>query len=161
MSTRYRVIASPIGPLTLVVDPTGALTGLYTEGQAYSPAVADLGQPDARVGGEAVEQLSEYFAGTRTTFDLGLSPSGTPFQKLVWTHLGHIPFGTTSTYGALAAALGRPSSARAVGAATGRNPLSIVVPCHRLVGASGQLTGYAGGLERKAWLLEHERRSLG
>lgn len=102
-------------------------------------------------------QLAEYFRGKRTRFDLPLRPDGTAFQQSVWRALLKVPFGTTSTYGALAAAIGRPGAARAVGAAVGANPLAIVVPCHRIVGADGTLTGYAGGLARKAKLLALER----
>ncbi|MFV0452640.1 MAG: methylated-DNA--[protein]-cysteine S-methyltransferase [Propioniciclava sp.] len=154
--TRHRIIDSPIGPLTLVVSGDDALTGLYTEGQAHEPEAEDLGEADDTIADEAVRQLGEYFAGTRTDFDLTLAPEGTPFQNAVWERLGTIPYGQTRSYGEIATALGRPSAARAVGAATGRNPLSIVVPCHRLVGVTGNLTGYAGGIDRKTWLLRHE-----
>ena len=106
---------------------------------------------------EARDQLRAWFAGRRTTFDLPLRPRGTPFQLSVWRALGEIPYGETSSYRELAVAVGQPSAARAVGAANARNPLSIVVPCHRVIGARGELTGYAGGVERKRWLLEHER----
>lgn len=107
---------------------------------------------------EAADQLAAYFAGERQTFALPLGPEGTAFQRLVWRALETIPFGETATYGALATAIGRPAASRAVGTANGRNPLSIIVPCHRVIGASGQLTGYAGGLVAKQWLLAHERR---
>jgi methylated-DNA-[protein]-cysteine S-methyltransferase len=103
-----------------------------------------------------VRQLDEYFAGARTAFDLPLAPRGTPFQRRVWEELARIPFGATVTYGELAARVGHPGAARAVGAAVARNPISIVVPCHRVVGADGTLTGYAGGVARKAYLLAHE-----
>ena len=106
----------------------------------------------------AVEQLAAYFAGELRVFDLPLGAEGTGFQRLVWRALGTIPFGETRTYGAIAHAIGRPSASRAVGAANGRNPISIIVPCHRVIGASGELTGYAGGVEMKQWLLAHERR---
>ena len=108
----------------------------------------------------AEAQLAEYFAGTRRTFDLALDPAGTDFQLRAWNALRSIPFGQTISYGEQAAELGVPGSARAVGAANGRNPLSIVVPCHRVIAASGALTGFAGGLDTKAWLLEHERAVL-
>jgi methylated-DNA-[protein]-cysteine S-methyltransferase len=101
-------------------------------------------------------QLDEYFAGSRATFDLALAPAGTPFQQRVWAELARIPAGTTVTYGELARRAGRPGAARAVGAAVGRNPVSIVVPCHRVVGSDGALTGYAGGIARKAFLLALE-----
>ena len=106
----------------------------------------------------AVEQLAAYFAGELRVFDLPLGAEVTGFQRLVWRALGTIPFGETRTYGAIAHAIGRPSASRAVGAANGRNPISIIVPCHRVIGASGELTGYAGGVEMKQWLLAHERR---
>jgi methylated-DNA-[protein]-cysteine S-methyltransferase len=103
-------------------------------------------------------QLTEYFAGARTAFDLALDPVGTPFQRRVWDALRAIPLGETITYGELARRIGRPTCARAVGHANARNPLSIVVPCHRVIGGDGALTGYAGGTDRKAWLLAHEDR---
>ena len=106
----------------------------------------------------AAEQLAAYFAGELRVFDLPLGAEGTGFQRLVWRALDTIPFGETRTYGAIAHAIGRPSASRAVGAANGRNPISIIVPCHRVIGASGELTGYAGGVEMKQWLLAHERR---
>jgi methylated-DNA-[protein]-cysteine S-methyltransferase len=108
----------------------------------------------------AAAQLAEYFAGTRRTFDLPLAPRGTGFQRIVWHALAKIPYGETRSYGELARAIGRPAASRAVGAANGKNPLSIVVPCHRVVGASGELTGYAGGVATKRWLLDHEAGSL-
>ncbi len=106
---------------------------------------------------EAAEQLTAYFAGERQEFALALHPVGTSFQLLVWSALRKIPFGTTWTYGELARSIGRPSASRAVGAANSKNPLSIIVPCHRVIGASGELTGYAGGMAAKRWLLDHER----
>ncbi len=108
----------------------------------------------------AQAQLEEYFAGTRQEFDLALDPAGTDFQLRVWRTLRAIPYGQTTSYGAQASVIGEPGAARAVGAANGRNPLSIVVPCHRVVAASGALTGFAGGLGTKAWLLDHERAVL-
>jgi len=154
---RHRAVDSPLGPLTLVVDDDGALCGVYLDDQRHRPDVAALGVPDDSVAPDAVAQLAEYFAGSRRVFDLALAPRGTDFQRRVWAGLAAIPHGETRTYGELAAALGAPGASRAVGAATGRNPLSIVVPCHRLVGAGGALTGYAGGTDRKRWLLAHER----
>ena len=153
---KHRTIDSPVGPLTLVVDDDGALTALYTHEQKYFPAAAALGERDDTIAADAVAQLGEYFAGERTTFDVALAPRGTAFQQEVWAALAAIPAGETRTYGEVASALGRPGASRAVGAATGRNPISIIVPCHRLVGSSGALTGYAGGVERKRWLLDHE-----
>jgi methylated-DNA-[protein]-cysteine S-methyltransferase len=108
----------------------------------------------------AAAQLAEYFAGARRDFSVPLAPRGTGFQRLVWAELVKIPFGETRSYGELARALDRPSASRAVGAANGRNPLSILVPCHRVIAGSGALTGYAGGLDAKRWLLEHEARQL-
>lgn len=159
---KHRVIDSPLGPLTLVVDETGALAALYTDGQQHGPAETgvELGERDDTVAQAAVDQLGEYFAGTRTAFDLPLSPAGTDFQRRVWAALRDIPYGATETYGHLAERIGSPRGTRAVGAATGRNPISIVVPCHRLVGSSGELTGYAGGLARKRWLLDLESGTL-
>lgn len=154
---KHRIIESPIGEITLVVDDDGVLCGLYNEGQKHFPARALLGERDDAVAAEAVKQLAEYFAGTRTSFALELAPRGTAFQHEVWRAIAEIPAGETRTYGQVAATVGRPGAARAVGAATGRNPISIVVPCHRLVGSSGLLTGYAGGMERKRWLLAHEQ----
>lgn len=107
---------------------------------------------------ETARQLVEYFAGERKVFDLPLAPEGTGFQQLVWRALTTIPFGETRTYGQQATLIKRPSASRAVGAANGRNPIGIIVPCHRVIGANGTLTGYAGGLAMKQWLLEHERR---
>jgi methylated-DNA-[protein]-cysteine S-methyltransferase len=107
---------------------------------------------------EAVRQLDEYFRGTRTAFDLPVAPQGTEFQRTVWAALRGIPYGETVTYGQLAATIDRPTASRAVGLANGRNPISIVIPCHRVVGSGGALTGYGGGVERKRLLLEHERR---
>ncbi len=108
---------------------------------------------------ETARQLAEYFAGDRRTFDLPLAPEGTGFQQLVWRALTTIPFGETRTYGQQAQLIKRPSASRAVGAANGKNPIGIIVPCHRVIGSNGTLTGYAGGLAMKQWLLEHERRS--
>ena len=148
------LIPSPIGPLYAEADDEG-LTCLYTDGHRFH---ADA-EPDSDGRFAALrQQLDEYFAGTRTTFDVPLSSHGTPFEQRVWAALRAIPYGETRTYGELARELG--SSARAVGRANGRNPISIVVPCHRVVGADGSLTGYAGGLEAKRALLDHEQGSL-
>ncbi len=115
---------------------------------------------DAEAAADAVEQLSAYFTGTRLEFDLPLAPRGTAFQREVWKTLREIPPGETQSYGDVARAIGRPGASRAVGAANGRNPIAIVVPCHRVIGANGQLTGYASGIERKRWLLDHECSTL-
>jgi methylated-DNA-[protein]-cysteine S-methyltransferase len=139
---------TPIGTLWLVADGAG-LSSIAFDG----PSGSDAGNPLLR---EAESQLRAYFAGELTRFDLPLSPRGTEFQRRVWDAVALVPYGTTTTYSAVAAELGRPSACRAVGAANGRNPLPIVVPCHRVVGASGALTGYGGGLERKRALLDLE-----
>jgi methylated-DNA-[protein]-cysteine S-methyltransferase len=152
---------SPLGTILLVANAPGeALGGIYLERQKYFPddAAAWNESPRLPVFRKAVAQLHEYFAGTRTVFDLALAPEGTPFQRNIWRAIGAVPFGATITYGELARRCGRPSAVRAAGAATGRNPLTIVIPCHRIVGSNGALTGYAGGLERKRALLTLEAR---
>lgn len=158
MTCRELWMESPVGPIRLVAE-WGALVGVTLEDHAVEPeAVRDgRGEP---VLEEARRQLAGFFAGTRTAFDLPLRPRGTPFQLAVWRALAEIPYGETRSYRELAARLGHPSASRAVGAANGRNPIAIVVPCHRVIGASGALTGYAAGLERKRWLLGHERSVL-
>jgi methylated-DNA-[protein]-cysteine S-methyltransferase len=152
----HTVVDSPVGPLTLVADD-GALTGLYMDQQRHRPAAETFGDRDHEPFAEAAAQLAEYFAGRLTDFDLPLALAGTPFQRQVWDALRAIPYGRTVSYGQLAQRLGRPSAARAVGLANGRNPVGIIVPCHRVVGAGGALTGYGGGLERKRQLLDLER----
>jgi len=152
-------VDSPLGPITLVARGD-ALVGLYlpTGRDPIPPATAEAAEPASRrVLAEARAQLGAYFAGTLTRFDLPLEPAGTPFQRRVWDGLLTVPFGETTSYGALAARLGRPHASRAVGMANGRNPISIVIPCHRVIGKDGTLTGYGGGLPAKQWLLEHER----
>jgi len=153
------VVPSPIGPLTLTAE-AGALTAIdfgapagYADGASAGVAPAP---PADAVLLEAVKQLAAYFAGERREFDLPLRPRGTPFQLTVWEALRRIPYGETVTYGELAAGVGRPTAARAVGSANHHNPLAIVVPCHRVIGADGTLTGYAGGLATKAALLDME-----
>jgi methylated-DNA-[protein]-cysteine S-methyltransferase len=149
--------ASPLGGILLAATPRG-LAGLWFEGQRYHPPHDWPLQPAHPVLAQAMRQLDDYFAGRRTTFDLPLDlQGGTPFQQSVWRALLAIPCGGRTTYGALSRGLGQPQAMRAVGAAVGRNPLSIVVPCHRVLGADGSLTGYAGGLERKTALLELEQ----
>ncbi|WP_414673029.1 methylated-DNA--[protein]-cysteine S-methyltransferase [Kribbella sp.] len=153
----YAVVDSPLGPLTLVGTETGELTGLYMDRQLYRPDEATFGDRDDAILPAVAEQLDEYFHHGRTAFDVAVRFAGTPFQRRVWTALQDIPYGETTTYGGLAAALGlKPQSARAVGLANGKNPISIIVPCHRLVGSTGSLTGYGGGIERKRALLDHE-----
>ena len=152
-------ISSPVGQLTLVGGEQGiaAITwaGERAGGVVFNQPVNAEPHP---VLAAAEGQLGEYFAGTRERFDLPLDPRGTPFQLRVWTALREIPFGETRTYGQLARSLGDEKLTRAVGAANGRNPLSIVVPCHRVIGANGSLTGFAGGIAAKQFLLHHESR---
>lgn len=152
----HRIIDSPLGRIILVVDGDDALTAVQFEGQRHAWNAAALGPRDDDVATVAVAQIGEYFAGDRTRFDLALAPRGTEFQQRVWDAIAQVPFGATKTYGEVAHALGAPGSSRAVGAATGRNPISIIVPCHRVMGGSRRLTGYAGGIDRKRWLLTHE-----
>ena len=155
MTTTHAIIDSPIGDLTLVAAD-GTLSGVYFPGHWTRPDRAAFGERSNR-GFEAVEeQLAEYFAGQRRTFALATSRAGERFQRTVWDLIEQIPYGTTTTYGDLARKLGDATLARAVGGAVGHNPLSVIVPCHRVVGKDGQLTGYAGGLERKRFLLELE-----
>jgi methylated-DNA-[protein]-cysteine S-methyltransferase len=153
---------TPLGPM-LLVAAGDALCGLYFAGQKYEPVPAADWQrrPDAPVLRAAREQLAAYFAGGLQRFDLPLAPVGTAFQRSVWTAIAGVPWGATIAYRELAANAGHPASVRAVGAAVGRNPLSIVVPCHRIVGADGALTGYAGGLDRKRALLALEGATAG
>ena len=154
MAESSLVIDSPLGPLLLAAE-NGALTMLW-----MSPLPARDDPPpqgaDRDVLDETAAQLDRYFAGSLTAFDLPLGLRGTPFQLRVWSALQEIPFGETTSYGGLARTLGHPGSARAVGLANGQNPVSIIVPCHRVIGSNGKLTGYGGGLDRKAWLLDHE-----
>jgi methylated-DNA-[protein]-cysteine S-methyltransferase len=151
----YTIFASPIGDLLLTGDGA-ALTGVD-----FLDRVADpVGQRDDGAFGAARAQLRAYFGGELTEFSLDLAPRGTPFQQRVWSALRTIPYGTTTTYGKLATALGNARAMRAVGLANGRNPISIVIPCHRVIGANGSLTGYGGGMERKQWLLAWEGRAL-
>lgn len=139
---------TPIGPLTVTVDDEGAVTAvLFAAERSVTPT---------RASDRAADELREYFAGERTSFTLPLAPSGTDFQRKVWLALREIPYGVTESYGEVAQRIGQPTASRAVGLANGRNPIAIIVPCHRVIGASGTLTGYAGGLERKRWLLDHE-----
>ena len=151
-------VHSPVGLLTLVASEHGLAAILWPDdrpGRVRLDIADEV--PDHPVLQETERQLAEYFAGRRTEFDLPLDPSGTPFQQKVWSALRSIPFGETRTYAEVATQIGHPGAARAVGAASGRNPLSIVAPCHRVVGTGGELTGFAGGLEVKARLLAFER----
>ncbi len=155
---RWCRIETPLG--TVRISARGdAIAGLWFDGQKYDAVADDAwrespGDPMLR---DAVRQLREYFKGRRERFDLPLAPEGTTFQRGVWRAIAKVPAGRTASYGDLARRIGRPSSVRAVGAAVGRNPLSVVVPCHRIVGSDGSLTGYAGGLARKRALLALER----
>lgn len=154
MSYRHE-ITSPVGPLVLLGNGT-ALTALHYPGHPSRPetGVTD----DARPFSAVVTELEEYFAGERTTFDVPLAPRGTPFQLACWAALQQIPYGQTRSYGEIAADLGQPGAARAVGLANNRNPISIIVPCHRVIGADGSLTGYGGGTATKRYLLDLEQR---
>lgn len=154
MSVRW-VIETTVGPLRLEADADGLIA------VAFAPdATPDHGQAPAALA-PATEQLRAYLAGERRAFDLRLSHRGTAFQRQVWASLQGVPFGQTTTYAALADALGKPTATRAVGAANGQNPWAIVVPCHRVIGTNGHLTGYAGGVSIKRWLLDHEGRLAG
>jgi methylated-DNA-[protein]-cysteine S-methyltransferase len=152
----HTVIDSPYGPLTLVADDDGALSGLYMVDQRHRPPEENFGTPDDTPFTEATDQLQAYFAGELKEFTLELRLHGTPFQRTVWDQLRRIPYGETRSYGDLADALGNPGASRAVGLANGKNPIGIIVPCHRVVGANGSLTGYGGGLDRKQRLLDFE-----
>jgi methylated-DNA-[protein]-cysteine S-methyltransferase len=155
MTTTHTIIETQMGDLTLVAAD-GVLTGVYYPGHWTRPDRTAFG-PRAEEGFEEAErQFGEYLAGERTAFDVPTSAVGDAFQQRVWTLLKGIPYGETTTYGELARELGDPALARAVGRAVGSNPLSVIVPCHRVVGKDGKLTGYAGGLERKRFLLELE-----
>ena len=158
-SRRHIVLQdTPVGPLTLVA--TGdALVAVWMQDQRHHPgAPAPAGDSLLR---RVAGQLEDYFAGERTEFDLPLAPEGTPFQQRVWAELVRIPFAETRSYGQLAQQLGSPGGSRAVGLANGRNPIGIIVPCHRVIAAAGSLTGYGGGLERKRLLLDLESRVAG
>ncbi len=158
----YDYYDSPLGQILMTANDA-ALTGLHFEGEKYFPAVDERWQrqPNAPLIVCARAQLDEYFAGTRKRFDLAVDPAGTTFQRGVWRALQTIPYGVTTNYGDIAARIGKPTAARAVGAANGRNPISIVIPCHRVIGASGDLTGYAGGMARKQALLRLEAGGTG
>ncbi|CAM2005133.1 methylated-DNA--[protein]-cysteine S-methyltransferase [Acanthopleuribacter pedis] len=142
---------TPLGPLRVRADDAGITAVTFAEPTGHNPnALTQAG----------VTQLAEYFDGTRREFTLPLAPAGTTFQQAVWSQLNQIPFGQTCSYGDIANRLANPKAVRAVGAANGRNPIAVIVPCHRVIGANGTLTGYAGGLDRKSWLLNHEGVTL-
>ncbi|HVU89534.1 MAG TPA: methylated-DNA--[protein]-cysteine S-methyltransferase [Pirellulales bacterium] len=152
---RYSIdCPSPVGVWTILSDGA-AVVGVYLAGQRHLPIIPrDL--PTNAVCKKAARQITEYFAGKRSEFDLPLAPAGTEFEERVWNALREIPYGTTWSYGQLARHIGAPKAARAVGAANGQNPIAVIIPCHRVIGSNGKHVGYAGGLNVKAWLLEHE-----
>lgn len=159
MALTYRIVSTPLGDITAVADDEG-LTQVILAGDDGS-VLADAAEGGPIVDA-AAQQLSEFFAGERMAFDLPLAPQGTEFQLTVWKALCDVPFGTTATYGDIAKAIGQQTATRAVGAANGRNPIPIIIPCHRVIGASGELTGYSGGggIETKRRLLDHESGTL-
>ncbi len=157
MKHYYTEMRSPVGKLKLVSDDKSLVAVLWENESPRRVPLPDLVKnPKHEILIEAVKQLQEYFAGERKEFDLPLNPLGTPFQKEVWKALGKIPYGVTRSYGELAKSIGNPNASRAVGAANGKNPLSIIVPCHRVIGSNGKLTGFAGGLNAKEILLKSE-----
>lgn len=162
--TSHTIRSSPVGVLTLDADEHDRLCRLeFTDtpdGDAGAPAAAAPADAPRGVLAETVRQLDEYFAGTRHEFELDLAPQGTAFQLAVWDALRAIPYGATASYGDIARAVGRPNAVRAVGQANGRNPLAIVVPCHRVIGSDHSLTGYGGGIDRKRYLLALEGAQL-
>jgi methylated-DNA-[protein]-cysteine S-methyltransferase len=162
MAVTFSRFRTPVGELVLTASNT-ALTGVFLPTSRRGPAPThQAGWAEAHTGpaadilARARQQLEEYFARTRTTFDLPLEALGSPFEHRVWNALRQIPYGTTTSYGALAKGLGDKHATRAVGLANGKNPIPIIVPCHRVVGSKGELTGFGGGLDTKRWLLEHE-----
>jgi methylated-DNA-[protein]-cysteine S-methyltransferase len=152
-----RILASPLGELQLIAGDDALVAALFTE-HPHAHALEAAAAQDHRALDLAAWELEEYFAGARTQFATALAPHGTPFQQRVWAALREIPFGETRSYSEIARAIGQPRAVRAVGAANALNPLALFIPCHRVVGANGALTGYAGGLPNKEWLLAHERR---
>jgi methylated-DNA-[protein]-cysteine S-methyltransferase len=162
----HRWLDSPVGPILLTADTTGRLTGLRIGDVLETPGPRGFDDADTvdnddgaqEALDDAVAQLGEYFEGGRTSFDVPLAPSGSEFQRRVWAQLQEIPFGSTTSYGRLATELGRPGAARAVGHANARNPIAVIVPCHRVIGSTGLLTGYGGGLGAKRYLLDLEAR---
>jgi methylated-DNA-[protein]-cysteine S-methyltransferase len=153
--TSTTTIDSPVGPLQLTAED-GALTHLFMDDQRHAPEVSSAWREDRAAFARIIDQLNAYFDGELTDFDVPVQPAGTGFQQAVWAALQTVPYGETRSYGAIAAQVGRPAASRAVGQANGRNPIAIIIPCHRVIGSSGSLTGYGGGLDRKQWLLAHE-----
>src|SRR5580704_4181962 len=159
MSLAFKTIDSPVGKLKLVASDKGLVAILWKNDKPHRVRLSELVADDKHpILLQTERQLSEYFAGKRRSFSLALDIRGTSFQKNVWEALLAIPFGETRSYGQLAKQLGNPKASRAVGAANGKNPVSIIVPCHRVIGSSGKLTGFAGGLETKAHLLDLEKK---
>ena len=154
--TCYRTVDSPIGLLTLA-GQGDCLTNLAMEASAHPPSDRGRWREDTAAFPDVVAQLAAYFAGKRTGFEVALRPAGTSFQQRVWDALSEIPYGETRSYGEIARRIGQPGAARAVGLANGRNPIAVIVPCHRVIGANGALTGYAGGLQAKRALLDLEQ----
>ena len=155
-------LKTPIGPVVVIASDRG-LHNVMFDPDGLPRSVRDatvVDDPSHPVVAATVTQLREYFAGTRTSFDLKLDLEGTDFQVAAWRALAKVRYGSTASYGQQAAGIGRPTATRAVGAANGRNPVAIVLPCHRIVGSNGSLTGFAGGLDTKKWLLEHEQKVL-
>ncbi|MBZ5576819.1 MAG: methylated-DNA--[protein]-cysteine S-methyltransferase [Acidobacteriia bacterium] len=159
MDTCYQWMESPVGKLLLVGDERGLRELQFAKGRTPPAVVATWKNDDAFLR-EPVRQLRAFFAGELHRFDLALEPEGTEFQQRVWSALQEIPFGETVSYGELARRIGNPSASRAVGLANGSNPIAILIPCHRVIGSDGKLTGYGGGLENKRWLLDFERSQL-
>lgn len=161
MTLAQASFSSPVGALTLIASDVGLVAVLWENDDPDRVRLdAAAARGDHPILVQAQTQLAGYFAGTRQCFTLPLDVRGTPFQHLVWRALLDIPFGETRSYGAIARMIGRPGASRAVGAANGRNPVSIVIPCHRVVGSNGALTGFAGGIDAKRWLLDFERRRM-
>lgn len=160
MSLAYKTVQSPVGELKLVASDKGLVAILWENDKPNRVPLNELKKNDVHpVLVNTEQQLNEYFAGKRTKFSIALDMRGTRFQNDVWNALLAIPFGETRTYGELAKQLGKPLASRAVGAANGRNPVSIIVPCHRVIGSTGKLTGFAGGLDTKAHLLNLEKKT--
>lgn len=164
MEAVYTWMESPVGKLLLVADDGGLIELAFAQGRT-APVIDPAWIDSSRIGGgaalrEPVRQLQAFFAGELRDFDFPLKPRGTAFQQRVWALLREIPFGETISYGELARRVGNPAASRAVGLANGSNPIAIVVPCHRVIGSNGKLTGYGGGLENKRWLLDFERAKL-
>jgi methylated-DNA-[protein]-cysteine S-methyltransferase len=153
----FTTVSSPVGRLTLVAAGDRLVALTFDDDPHAARARGDAARDDRRLRAGAT-QLEEYFAGTRTAFDLSLAPEGTAFQQKVWAALRRIPFGETASYGQLACAIGTPAASRAIGGANHRNPIAIIIPCHRVIGGDGSMTGYGGGLRRKRLLLDLEAR---